>query len=458
MSRFLAVALMIGVTAAVLAFGGTEPVSLCVIEIFFFALAALLALKPDLIKSVLTLRTVAVPCVLVGIVFIQLCPLPTPTVAAATGIAAGPLGLRRAHWSIVPYETRKAVLIMLTCVIVFLLAQVVAHQRAGKKSIVLFIMGLGTLEALYGMTQYLSGWQNIFTYAKKYDLEEATGTYINRNHYAGLLEMAIPFAIAFVMYEYGRLRRLPPRSISKLRSILIAPERHRPLLYIFLTSLLFVALFFSRSRMGILSCTFSVALMLTLAAFRHRRGIALLAVPATMCIAATLWIGPASTLARFKTVDHEFTGNAESRVSIWRDALPLIRQHPLLGTGLGTFPLAFTAVQTGFLGQFVNHAHNDYIELAIDLGIPTALVLFASVSIVLAGAIKTYVRAERESDGLVALGCSGSILALLLHSFTDFNLYIPANAMLFSMILGVANATNAPAGPNAAPSRVSLSG
>jgi O-antigen ligase len=123
---------------------------------------------------------------------------------------------------------------------------------------------------------------------------------------------------------------------------------------------------------------------------------------------------------------------------MWRDALPLLKEHPWLGTGFGTFPIAYTGGQTAFLGQFVNHAHNDYLEIASDLGIPAALILFGSILFILAGAIRSFLSGERDFDRIVALGCVGSIVAILLHSFADFNLYIPANALLFSAILGLA--------------------
>jgi O-antigen ligase len=118
----------------------------------------------------------------------------------------------------------------------------------------------------------------------------------------------------------------------------------------------------------------------------------------------------------------------------------LIEGHPLLGSGLGTFPVAFTAVQSTFLGKFVNHAHNDYLEIANDLGIPVAILLFASIVMLFARLARRMVSADVRFERAVALGCMGSIAAILLHSLTDFNLYIPANALLFSLVLGLASA------------------
>jgi O-antigen ligase len=156
-----------------------------------------------------------------------------------------------------------------------------------------------------------------------------------------------------------------------------------------------------------------------------------------LSIGLAVWIGPGPIVSRFQDVGNEYSLGGPSRMSIWRDALPLIQHHPWLGTGLGTFPMAYTSGQTAFLAQFVNHAHNDYLELAADFGIPTAFILFATIFLILARAVRTFLLSGRDFERVIALGCVGSIVAILLHSFADFNLYIPANALLFSAILGL---------------------
>jgi O-antigen ligase len=158
---------------------------------------------------------------------------------------------------------------------------------------------------------------------------------------------------------------------------------------------------------------------------------------AALSICFAIWIGPGPIVGRFADVGQEFSAGNQSRLSIWRDARILVRQEPVFGTGFGTFPIAYTAVQTSFPGQFVNHAHNDYLELASDLGLPAALLLFASILFILAHTMRAFFHAQGLFERSVALGCTGSIVAILLHSLSDFNLYIPANAVLFSTILGL---------------------
>src|SRR5207245_11558153 len=93
----------------------------------------------------------------------------------------------------------SALLLLVTDVAAVFLTLVLCRNPNAKRLLVFAIVSLGVFEALYGLIQYLTGWQQIFTYVKKYYLEEVTGTYINRNHFAGFLEMTLPFAVALAL-------------------------------------------------------------------------------------------------------------------------------------------------------------------------------------------------------------------------------------------------------------------
>jgi O-antigen ligase len=151
-----------------------------------------------------------------------------------------------------------------------------------------------------------------------------------------------------------------------------------------------------------------------------------------------VWIGSDPVMSRFETLGQEYHLGGQNRISIWRDTLGLIRHHPFLGTGLGSFSVVYPSVQTVFLTLLVEHAHCDYLEVATELGLPGGILLFGSIFWILARAVRGYRRAEESFDKAVSLGCIGSIAAILVHSLADFNLYIPANALVFTIILGMA--------------------
>jgi O-antigen ligase len=440
------------VTAAVLAFGGTEPISFAVVEIVLLgAVLAVIIGRKDL-EWAGPWGSAPVPAALMGLVIFQLVPLPEPLVRLLrldNSISNANLPGSEHHFfsrlSIAPYNTRIHLILLVCCAVTFFFARMLGQDRESRRRLVTWLVALGTFEALYGLVQYLTGWQRIFGYVKKYNLEEATGTYINRNHFAGFLEMAIPFGVALVLYENAKLPRKVIRGQNaRIKQVLGGRKLSRIGLWLLAATVMVAGLFFSLSRMGIISAVASLGVMAAFSGFQRKAGISVAAAIMACGIILVLWMGAGPALGRFGMISEEYTSTDESRWSLWKDTARLIGGHPLLGSGLGTFPVAFTRVQSTFLGQFVNHAHNDYLEIASDLGIPAAALFFGSTGALLARVARKAASSEASFERAMALGCLGSIAAILLHSFTDFNLYIPANALMFSLILGLAASISPP--------------
>lgn len=448
MLKIAEASLIFCVTAAVLAFGGTEPISFAVVEILLLgAVVAVLLGSKDFLGAG-SWRSAAVPACLIGLVAFQLVPLPGALVRLVRSDSpelgatfSGSDTHSFSSLSIAPYSTRIHLILLVCCAVVFFFARMLGQDRARRRHLVTWLVGLGTFEALYGLVQYLTGWQRIFGYVKKYNLEEATGTYINRNHFAGFLEMVIPFGVALVLYENAKHPRkgVPGRNVNeRIKRVLGSGKLSRIGLWLLAATVMVAGLLFSLSRMGIISAVASLAVMAAFGGFQRKAGLWVAAGIMASGIILVLWMGAGPVLGRFGTVSEEYASADESRWSLWKDTARLIGWHPFLGSGLGTFPVAFTRVQSTFLGQFVNHAHNDYLELASDLGIPAAALFFGSAGTLLARAARKATLAEVSFERAMALGCLGSIAAILLHSLADFNLYIPANALVFSLILGLA--------------------
>ncbi len=437
MVRTAEVALMVGILCAVLAFGGADAGTFALVEVLLLGVSALVVASPHGFGALRRLKGFAVPAFLVAIVLLQLCPLPRFLLPLfAHPLDREPVSQRT--MTLAPYDTRSQFLILLTCLAGFYLVQIIGQEKNRMRRLITFLVALGAFESIYGLIQYLTGWQMIFTYAKKYDLEEATGTYVNRNHFAGFLEMILPLALALVLYEYWKLRGNGRQSFARLKTRASRQGFPRFIFFLFVAIMLFAGLIFSRSRMGIIASAASILVFFGVASLQRKTGLLLSGVFIVLSVALAGWIGARSVVGRFENVSREYTVKNESRLSIWQGAGTLIRNHPWLGAGLGTFPIVYTEVQATFLTQFVNHAHNDYLEIASDLGIPAALCLFISILFVLARAFRDFFRKESRFERAVALGCAGSIVAILLHSLADFNLHIPANALVFSVVLGVA--------------------
>jgi lipopolysaccharide/colanic/teichoic acid biosynthesis glycosyltransferase len=428
-----AVALILALVVAVLSFGGTEPATLAGVQALLLVTTAALLVAGSPVLAQICARSLLVPAALVAVALLQLVPLPV----ASAGAVPFPAAAGAATQTVDAQETTAGLVHLLACVCAFVLAMGVARARGGARLLALSLVTLGAFEALYGLVQYLTGWQQIFFYVKQFSLDSASGTYINRNHYAGLLEMIFPFCLALAFYYFGKS---PQAARSRgLREWLARVEVSRSIFWLFLAAVLLLALAASRSRMGILSSCAATLLMLGLiAAGRHGRGRAALPVALlAIGIGLMVWIGPGPLVERFERIELEASAK-DSRLTIWRDTLALVGRHPWLGSGLGTFPIAYTSVQTAFFGRLVNSAHNDYLEFAADLGIPAALLLFGSIVFAGVRAARRFLHGEAEFARALALGCAGSIAAILLHSFADFNLQIPANALVFAAVLGLA--------------------
>jgi O-antigen ligase len=441
MVRLLEVGLVGAVCLSVLAFGGTAPTFFAVTQVIVLGLTAVFLFSGQFSRAASIHFPVASPLLLVALVLLQVCPFPV-SLAPLFGRAHDDLPAGT-HFtlSMAQYQTVSHLLLLVSYLTAFFLTLVLCQDRNAKKRLVFALVSLGVFEALYGLIQYLTGWQQIFTYVKKYYLEDATGTYINRNHFAGFLEMILPFAVVLALRSAGFLFENTLGGTATLRKIVSRTELLSLVFWLFLAILLFAALVLSRSRMGIISALVSLVAILVLAGTSSSRA-RTRAVVATVFFLGVLgllvWIGSDPVMSRFETLGQEYSLSGQNRISIWRDTLGLIRHHPLLGTGLGSFSVAYPSVQTTFLTLLVEHAHCDYLEVATELGLPGAILVFGSIFWVIARAARQYRKAEERFDKAVSLGCIGSIAAILVHSLADFNLYIPANALVFTIILAMA--------------------
>src|SRR5439155_24800026 len=180
---------------------------------------------------------------------------------------------------------------------------------------------------------------------------DATGTYINHNHYAGFIELALPLVVASVFYFFqlwseARGKRAVPgiRGSAGIQS----------LSYLFLALLMVVAVLCSHSRGGILGSGISIifvavlALIVVLSKQRAGGGVWALGVILflTCVVGYGLWIGLDPVLSRFEIIHDPGYLEAEGRLGVWKSAVRLVRDYPLTGTGLGTFGLGFRRYQT----------------------------------------------------------------------------------------------------------------
>jgi O-antigen ligase len=430
-------------TGSVLAFGGVITTAYVLMEAGVLAAAILCFWRgwPRIPRL-----AVLVLAVIVGVPLLQLVPLPagltalvSPNRGAFAAQLLSPFSPPPAYLalSLNPHATEVALSKLIAYALAFLIAQRLAVH--GRGSILLrTLVIVGFFEACYGLVQYLAGWQYIFTYRKVFGTDEATGTYINHNHFAGLLEMVLPFVLA------GALFRRPERAElgvkRKLLAAISSESNSKLLSQAMVFAVLCLALVFSRSRMGIAAGVSGLLLVGGLHILRRRRrsAVALLLMLLLIPACYAFWVGVEAVTSRFEMLGR--AGAMErDRLPIWRDSLGAIRDFKWLGTGLGSYDWAAMHYQTSFLSNRYEHAHSDYLEFAAEIGIPAAALLFAGLWALVLRAARAAVRSSHRSAAILAAGSAGALAAILLHSVTDFNLQIPANALLFCWLAGTAS-------------------
>ncbi len=364
----------------------------------------------------------------------QLIPLPIGLLQvlspARAGLvrALGPV-IPRAAWAPLSVNPPAAVLGLFTIVgyiATFLLVRELAWRFAARPwTPVIPLIVIAALEAIIGMAQVFTGWP----------FGHATGTYVNYDHFAGLLEMVLPFA---VLHGLAILRRRKARFDSPTLPAILACGVWG------IAAILLLAILYSLSRMG-----FVVALcvLFFIAALsigprlpsRAWRGASLGLIGAVLTL-MLIFFPPDQLIARFADLSSTEKVSANTRLFLWKEALSLISEFRWFGCGLGGFESTFLKYQ-GISANFrVDFAHNDYLQYLAELGFIGFAILAAVLSAILVQIFRGVLALGDEDRRLLVIACAGAFVAILLHSLVDFNMYIPANAMTLAWIGGIASA------------------
>jgi hypothetical protein len=379
---------------------------------------------------------------------LQLLPLPHAVVSVLSpraasiyqGMTRDALGGwdARSLWtlSLAPLVSAGELLLLLCYGLFGFLVLRTVRTRRRIEAFVLVVIVSALFQAFYGMAETFSGSEKIFGYQKRYNIGSVTGTYINRNHFAGLMEMAFPLSLGYLL---SRARFfLMEKGLSWRQKFLWFSQESLQWSLLFGLGSVFiaVALVFSKSRSGILILL--VTVLLAAAAFgswrelsdraderRRLRGI--LRVVLAAVVGAALWLGVGPVIDRFAEMDI----SNQARRTFMANTARMTGDFLWTGAGKGTFLYAYPMYKKIDDGYQLSYAHNDYLEVAAENGAIAGGCLIVAgfwLAVFLAGRWRK--RRANFAKG-VGLGAILGIAALLIHGFTDFNLQIPANAVYF---------------------------
>ncbi len=402
---------VLGVTllAAPLAFGAVKAWS--------WASLAILAL--------LLLLLWATGCIQQGVVRIHWSPLYGP---AALFLLLGVVQFF-GHLTLDPLATRESLLKLITDLIFFFIASqlwATSSDRTWRRlglTVIIFASSL----ALFAILQFFSAQGLIYWAVKPRWDGWVFGPYVNHNHYAGLMEMLIPVGVTYVFSQPGK------RPVRVLLGFAVLVP---------LASLLL-----SGSRGGLISVIAETLILSVILWRRARRGTPwraptmLGALGITAALLLFFWMDPGEISKRMATLvnfAHSPEATFGERKVVTLDCLRILRDHPWIGTGLGSFETAYPRYQSFPSDLLWDHAHNDYAEALAETGLVGEAVILAALVIFFSRAFRNLGERLKHESGWIQLGAALGCCGLLVHGLVDFNLHIPANAAWFAACAGAA--------------------
>ncbi|GAC1623861.1 MAG: hypothetical protein PVS2B2_03850 [Candidatus Acidiferrum sp.] len=399
--KYLRVGICAVLTFAVLAHGGVEDWARAVLESATGILFLVWAIDTYRKKN----EQLAIPLIL-------------PPLVVLAGVAFGQLIFRSTASA---YFTRAELQLLLAYVVLIFLAGQAFQTLEDWRGFVWFVMILGFLVAVFGILQHLTFNGRLYWFREMHYGGIPFGPYANRNHFAGFAELVIP--ISMVPLVLGRVRRE--------RWVVVGLFAILPL----------GALFLSSSRGGIVAITSQMGILALLMILQRTSGRHMIAGGVVLLLAFLLvsWLGVREILDRFATLQ-SLEVTVGKRASMRSDTWHIFLDHPVVGTGLGSLQTVFPAYESRYDGKIVNHTHNDYLEALAETGIAGGLCFAWFLGILFVESLRRLQNLRNSFASALHLSGFVACCGILVHGLVDFNLHIPANALLFYLMAYLATA------------------
>jgi hypothetical protein len=420
-------------------------------SVFVLAAAWLVLYAHGRAELTFPFRKARAPLILMGLsvswVFAQTIPLPVDWLGVLSPRGGRIYAEARAidpdlvgALSIDPYRTRLAAYTGLAYLLLFGLVLLLVRTGSRVRWFAYAIIISGVFQAFYGSFMTLTGLEYGFLAEKEFYRGFATGTFVNRNHLAGYLEMSLAIGIGLLLG--GRIGSLGANWRDWLRLVANFLLSEKAVLRIGVV-IMAIGLVLTRSRMGnvgfAVSLTVAGAVYLLLSrSSTMARGVAVAIWGSILVVDMVIvgsYFGIEKVAQRLERTTVEETAN---RVDLFDYTEPYVLDFFISGSGAGTFFAAIQPYSGPEIATLAHHAHNDYLEFSGEWG----MFGFLPMAAVVIWSLTTSISALRERHDPFLRGIAFAALmgltALLIHSFVDFNLQIPANASLFVILLALA--------------------
>ena len=338
------------------------------------------------------------------------------------------------HGTASSYGTQMELLLLLSDLILLFLSVQAFRTLQDWRGFVWFGMVFGFLICIFGILQHLTFNGKLYWFREMHYGGIPFGPYVNRNHFAGFVELILPLAL--VPLVLGRVRRERWPVVGLFAVVPIG------------------ALFLSVSRGGIVSFGAELAVLALVMILQRTAGKQLFAGAAVLLMALLLvsWLGVGQLLQRFSSFQ-SLEATAGKRASMRRDTWQIFLRHPVIGTGLGTLQIVYPPYESLYDGKIVNHTHNDYLEALAETGLLGGLCCAWFLVAMVSQSLKRLKELNHSFAGALQLSGLVASSGFLVHSLVDFNLHVPSNALLFFLMAHLATSRIQSVAPPLAPHR-----
>jgi O-antigen ligase len=320
------------------------------------------------------------------------------------------------------YETISHALLYCAYGLLCFLAVQCLRRTSQLKTLTIVISTYGVGVAIFAIVQSMSSNGKLYWLRTPRSGGWIYGPYVNHNHYAGLMEMLAPIPLVVALTDGAR-------GTHRIMAAIAA-------------ALMGGTIFLSGSRGGMLALALQLSLLAAVLINQRtgRRTAWVLGIVLIIALALLAWLGRGELSKRLASIHTEARTELSGglRMTVNRDGLKMFSQKPWLGWGLGVFPDVYPQFRSFFTDFFVNEAHNDYLQLLVEMGVLGFASMLWFVIAMYRSAAPKLRNWTADINGAVALAAMLGATGILVHSFVDFNLQIPANAALFYVICVVA--------------------
>src|SRR4030042_4546271 len=407
-----------------LAFGTVEPWSLTIMETFsIFSLFLLLIRNLKYKDTFLYEIPGIIPLTLfLAYILIQLIPLPSGIIKIVSpetyNLYKETILINEPLTWVSLSINKKATLMEFFRITAYVAFYILTMQLLTKKDIlkktITVIVVFASLVSFLGILQHILSNNKIFWLRELTQGGTPFGPYVNRNHYAGLMEMIFPLVLGLFLFYKPHVTYRSFR--EKITEIFNRPTTNIYILLGFSAILIATSIFLTLSRSGIVSLCLSMIFFGAMVLERgtsRKRGIIIIII-FVLIVLSVGWFGWDPIFERFERIRNAEGDISEQRLVIWKDSKNIIKDFPLTGTGFGSFINIYPKYRTISGDVIADHAHNDYLELFSDGGI-IAFLIFAWFLMALSfKSYKVFLKRRDIYSIYVFIGSFTGIIAILI--------------------------------------------